>query len=131
MNENLDILRHSTSHLMAQAVKDLFPGVKVAIGPSIENGFYYDFDYDPGFTEEDLEKIEKRMKEIVAANVPIECKVMKRDEAIEYFTKMGETYKVKLLEDIHDAEVNTYTQGSFTDLCRGPHLPSTGKDKGF
>ena len=131
MNENLDILRHSTSHLMAQAVKDLFPGVKVAIGPSIENGFYYDFDYDPGFTEEDLEKIEKRMKEIIAANIPIECKVMKRDEAIEYFTKMGETYKVELLQDIHDAEVNTYTQGSFTDLCRGPHLPSTGKIKAF
>ena len=131
MNENLDILRHSTSHLMAQAVKDLFPGVKVAIGPSIETGFYYDFDYDPGFTEEDLEKIEKRMKEIIAANIPIECKVMKRDEAIEYFTKMGETYKVELLKDIHDAEVNTYTQGSFTDLCRGPHLPSTGKIKAF
>ena len=131
MNENLDILRHSTSHLMAQAVKDLFPGVKVAIGPSIENGFYYDFDYDPGFTEEDLEKIEKRMKEIIATNIPIECKVMKRDEAVEFFTKMGETYKVKLLEDIHDAEVNTYTQGSFTDLCRGPHLPSTGKIKAF
>ena len=131
MNENLDILRHSTSHLMAQAVKDLFPGVKVAIGPSIETGFYYDFDYDPGFTEEDLEKIEKRMKEIIAANIPIECKVMKRDEAIEYFTKMGETYKVELLKDIIDAEVNTYTQGSFTDLCRGPHLPSTGKIKAF
>jgi threonyl-tRNA synthetase len=131
MNENLDILRHSTSHLMAQAVKDLFPGVKVAIGPSIENGFYYDFDYDPGFTEEDLEKIEKRMREIIAANIPIECKVMKRDEAIEYFTKMGETYKVALLQDIDDAEVNTYTQGSFTDLCRGPHLPSTGKIKAF
>ena len=131
MNENLDILRHSTSHLMAQAVKDLFPGVKVAIGPSIETGFYYDFDYDPGFTEEDLEKIEKRMKEIVAANIPIECKVMKRDEAIEFFTKMGETYKVELLKDITDAEVNTYTQGSFTDLCRGPHLPSTGKIKAF
>jgi threonyl-tRNA synthetase len=131
MNENLDILRHSTSHLMAQAVKDLFPGVKVAIGPSIENGFYYDFDYDPGFTEDDLEKIEKRMNDLVTANVPIECKVMKRDEAIEFFTKMGETYKVELLKDINDAEVNTYTQGSFTDLCRGPHLPSTGKIKAF
>lgn len=131
MNENLDTLRHSTSHLMAQAVKDLFPGVKVAIGPSIENGFYYDFDYDPGFTEEDLEKIEKRMKEIIAANVPIECKVMKRDEAVEFFEKIGEPYKIELLKDINDAEVNTYTQGSFTDLCRGPHLPSTGKIKAF
>ncbi len=131
MNDNLDILRHSTSHLMAQAVKDLYPGVKVAIGPSIETGFYYDFDYDPGFTDEDLEKIEKRMKEIVAADIPIECKVMKHDEAIEHFTRMGETYKVELLKDIKDEEVNTYTQGSFTDLCRGPHLPSTGKIKAF
>jgi threonyl-tRNA synthetase len=131
MNENLDILRHSTSHLMAQAVKDLFPGVKVAIGPSIENGFYYDFDYDPGFTEEDLEKIEKRMKEISTANIPIECKMMKRDAAIEFFEKMGETYKVELLKNITDTEVNIYTQGSFTDLCRGPHLSSTGKIKAF
>jgi threonyl-tRNA synthetase len=131
MNETLDILRHSTSHLMAQAVKDLFPGVKVAIGPSIETGFYYDFDYEPGFTEEDLAKIEKRMQEIAHANVPIERKMMKRDEAIEFFTTMNEPYKVDLLKDISDPEVSTYTQGSFTDLCRGPHLPSTGKIKAF
>ena len=131
MNENLDILRHSTSHLMAQAVRDLFPGVKVAIGPSIENGFYYDFDYDPGFTEEDLVRIEKRMAEIVAANIPIERKMMKRDEAIEMFTRMGEPYKMSLLKQIKDSEVSTYTQGSFTDLCRGPHLPSTGVIKAF
>ncbi len=131
MGENLDILRHSTSHLMAQAVKDLFPEVKVAIGPSIETGFYYDFDYEPGFTEEDLERIEKRMKEIIAADIPIERKVMKRDEAIEYFDKNGEIYKVELLKDITDSEVNTFTQGSFTDLCRGPHVASTGKIKAF
>ncbi|HVN95783.1 MAG TPA: threonine--tRNA ligase [Syntrophorhabdaceae bacterium] len=131
MNENLDILRHSTSHLMAQAVRDLFPGVKVAIGPSIENGFYYDFDYDPGFTEEDLEKIEKRMKEIVASDIPIERKIMKKDEAIEMFTGMGEPYKVDLLNGMEDKEVTTYTQGSFTDLCRGPHLTSTGQIKAF
>ncbi len=131
MNENLDILRHSTSHLMAQAVRDLFPGVKVAIGPSIENGFYYDFDYEPGFTEEDLVRIEKRMAEIVAANIPIERKMMKRDEAIEMFTRMGEPYKIELLKQIKDSEVSTYTQGSFTDLCRGPHLPSTGVIKAF
>jgi threonyl-tRNA synthetase len=131
MNETLDILRHSTSHLMAQAVKDLFPGVKVAIGPSIETGFYYDFDYEPGFTEEDLAKIEKRMQEIAQANIPIERKMMKRDEAIEFFTTMNEPYKVDLLKDISDPEVSTYTQGSFTDLCRGPHLPSTGKIKAF
>ena len=131
MNENLDILRHSTSHLMAQAVKDLFPGVKVAIGPSIENGFYYDFDYDPGFTEEDLEKIEKRMKEIVAANVPIECKVMKRDEAIEYFTKMGETYKVELLKDI----TRCRSQHLYPGVLHGPMQRTSpalnGEDKGF
>ncbi|MBA4391237.1 MAG: threonine--tRNA ligase [Syntrophus sp. (in: bacteria)] len=131
MNETLDILRHSTSHLMAQAVKDLFPGVKVAIGPSIETGFYYDFDYDPGFTEEDLTKIEQRMKEIAQADIPIERKMMKRDEAIEFFTRMDEPYKVDLLKEISDPEVSTYTQGSFTDLCRGPHLPSTGKIKAF
>jgi threonyl-tRNA synthetase len=122
--EDLEMLRHSTSHLMAQAVRELFPGVKVAIGPSIENGFYYDFDYDPGFTEEDLPKIEKKMKEIALKDIPIEKKVLKRDEAIGMFRKMGETYKVELLESIDDPEVNTYVNGSFTDICRGPHLPS-------
>lgn len=129
--EDLEILRHSTSHLMAQAVRELFPGVKVAIGPSIENGFYYDFDYEPGFTEEDLPKIEAKMKELASQDIPIEKKVVKKDEAIEMFREMGETYKVELLEAIDDPEVNTYTQGSFTDLCRGPHLPSTGKIKAF
>ncbi len=129
--EDLEMLRHSTSHLMAQAVRELFPGVKVAIGPSIENGFYYDFDYDPGFTEEDLPKIEAKMQEIVSKDIPIEKKVLKKDEAVEMFRKMGETYKVELLESINDPEVNTYTQGSFTDLCRGPHLQSTGKIRAF
>ncbi|HBL24985.1 MAG TPA: threonine--tRNA ligase [Deltaproteobacteria bacterium] len=131
MDENLDIIRHSTSHLMAQAVRDLFPGVKVAIGPSIETGFYYDFDYEPGFTEEDLAKIEKRMHEIAAMNIPIERKVLKRQDAIAMFSEMGEPYKVELLEALTDDEVSTYTQGSFTDLCRGPHLPATGKIKAF
>lgn len=131
MDENLDIMRHSASHLMAQAVRDLFPGVKVAIGPSIETGFYYDFDYEPGFTEEDLVKIEKRMHEIAAMNIPIERKVLKRQDAIAMFSEMGEPYKVELLEALTDDEVSTYTQGSFTDLCRGPHLPSTGKIKAF
>ena len=129
--EDLEMLRHSTSHLMAQAVRELFPGVKVAIGPSIENGFYYDFDYEPGFTEEDLPKIEAKMKELVKKDIPIEKRVLKKDEAMDMFGKMGETYKVELLESIDDPEVNTYTQGSFTDLCRGPHLPSTGKIKAF
>jgi threonyl-tRNA synthetase len=116
---------------MAQAVKDLFSGVKVAIGPSIENGFYYDFDYEQGFTEEDLAKIEQRMKKIAEMDIPIERKMMKRDEAIEMFIEMGEPYKVDLLKEINDPEVSTYTQGSFTDLCRGPHLSSTGKIKAF
>lgn len=131
MDENLDIIRHSTSHLMAQAVQDLFPGVKVAIGPSIETGFYYDFDYDPGFTDEDLAKIEKRMGELAEMNIPIERRMIKRQDAIRMFTEMGEPYKVELLEALSDDEVSIYTQGNFTDLCRGPHLESTGKIKAF
>ncbi len=131
MDENLDMIRHSASHLMAQAVRDLYPGVRVAIGPSIETGFYYDFDYEPGFTEEDLPKIEKRMHELAAEDIPIERKVIKRQDAMAMFKEMGEPYKVELLEAIGDDEVSTYTQGSFTDLCRGPHLPSTGKIKAF
>ncbi len=131
MDENLETVRHSTSHLMAQAVKDLYPGVKVAIGPSIETGFYYDFDYEPGFTDEDLAKIEKRMHEISDMNIPIERKVLKRQDAIDLFYGMDEPYKVELLKDITDDEVSTYTQGSFTDLCRGPHLASTGQIKAF
>ncbi len=131
MDEKLDVIRHSTSHLMAQAVRDLFPGVKVAIGPSIETGFYYDFDYDPGFTDEDLAKIEKRMDELAAMDIPIERKTMKRQDAIKMFTDMGEPYKVELLDALTDDEVSIYTQGSFMDLCRGPHLESTGKIKAF
>ncbi|HNT43015.1 MAG TPA: threonine--tRNA ligase [Syntrophorhabdaceae bacterium] len=131
MDENLDMIRHSASHLMAQAVRDLYPGVRVAIGPSIETGFYYDFDYEPGFTEEDLPKIEKRMHELAAEDIPIERKVVRRQDAMAMFKEMGEPYKVELLEAIGDDEVTTYTQGSFTDLCRGPHLASTGKIKAF
>ncbi|MDD3847051.1 MAG: threonine--tRNA ligase [Syntrophorhabdaceae bacterium] len=131
MDENLDIIRHSASHLMAQAVRDLYPGVRVAIGPSIETGFYYDFDYEPGFTDEDLAKIENRMHEIAAMNIPIERKIIKRQDAIAMFSEMGEPYKVELLEAIADDEVSIYTQGPFTDLCRGPHLESTGRIKAF
>lgn len=125
--EGVDILRHSTAHVMAQAVKDLFPTAKITIGPSIETGFYYDFDYDPGFAEEDLPRIEERMKEIVAKDLPIRRRVLKRDEAIELFRREGEEFKVEILNDIADDEVSLYTQNGYTDLCRGPHLASTGR----
>lgn len=125
--EGIDILRHSTAHIMAQAVKDLFPTAKITIGPSIETGFYYDFDYDPGFVEEDLPRIEERMKEIVAKDLPIRRRVLKRDEAIELFRREGEEFKVEILNDIADDEVSLYTQNGYTDLCRGPHLASTGR----
>lgn len=125
--EGIDILRHSTAHIMAQAVKDLFPTAKITIGPSIETGFYYDFDYDPGFVEEDLPRIEERMKEIVAKDRPIRRRVLKRDEAIELFRREGEEFKVEILNDIADDEVSLYTQNGYTDLCRGPHLASTGR----
>ncbi|MBA4417440.1 MAG: threonine--tRNA ligase [Syntrophus sp. (in: bacteria)] len=131
MSKDLEILRHSTSHLMAQAVKELFSEVKVAIGPAIETGFYYDFDYEPGFTEEDLLKIEERMKEIARKDLPIERRILKKKEAREIFLTLGEQFKVELLDEIKDEEVSTYTQGAFTDLCRGPHLPSTGPIKAF
>lgn len=125
------MLRHSTSHVMAQAVQDLFPDAKVAIGPSIDTGFYYDFDYAPGFTEDDLVRIENRMKELVKMDLPIVRKMVKKEEAIEMFRKMGENFKVELVDAIEDPEVSLYTQGNFTDLCRGPHLPSTGKIGAF
>jgi threonyl-tRNA synthetase len=131
MKEDLEVLRHSTSHLMAQAVKELYPEALVAIGPSIETGFYYDFDYAPGFTEEDFPKIEDRMKEIVKRNIPIVRKVIKKEEARDLFGKMGEKYKMELLDVIEDDEVSIYTQEGFTDLCRGPHLASTGEIKAF
>lgn len=129
--EDLKILRHSTAHLMAHAVKELYPEAKVAIGPAIDTGFYYDFDYEPGFTEDDLAKIEERMHELARKDIPIIRRVVKREEAIEFFKGQGEQYKVELLEGIPDDEVSIYTQGDFTDLCRGPHLSSTGKIKAF
>ncbi len=129
--EALDMLRHSTSHLMAHAVKQLFPDVKVAIGPSIDTGFYYDFDYGPGFTEDDLVKIEVRMREIAKKDIPIERSIIKKEDALEMFKKQGEIYKIELLENIDDDEVSIYIQEDFTDMCRGPHLPSTGKIKAF
>jgi len=129
--EGLEILRHSTSHVMAMAVRELFPGVKVTIGPAIEDGFYYDFDFERPFREEDLSVIEEKMKEIVRANLPFERKELPAQEAIEFFQEQGENYKVELIRDLGAENVSLYTQGSFTDLCRGPHLPSTGQIKAF
>jgi threonyl-tRNA synthetase len=127
----LEILRHSTSHVMAMAVKELFPGVKVTIGPAIENGFYYDFDYERPFREDDLPKIEERMGEIIDADLPFVRRELSSYEAIDFFKAEGEDYKVELIEDLGEESLSIYTQGSFTDLCRGPHLPSTGKIKAF
>ena len=129
--DGLEIMRHSTSHVMAEAVKQLFPGVKVTIGPAIENGFYYDFDYERPFKEEDLPKIEEKMKEIINADLPFERREMTSQDAIELFRKEGENYKTEIIEDLGEEKVSVYTQGSFTDLCRGPHLPSTGNIKAF
>jgi threonyl-tRNA synthetase len=129
--EGQDILRHSTSHIMAQAVQELYPGIKISIGPSIENGFYYDFDYERPFTPEDLEKIETRMKEIMAKDLPIERKELSKQEALKFYQEKGENYKVELLEEMDDEKISVYSQSNFTDLCRGPHIPSTGKAKAF
>lgn len=128
--EALDIIRHSTAHLMAQAVKSLYPEAQVTIGPSIENGFYYDFSYVRPFTPEDLKAIEKKMDELVAKNIPLVRKEMKREEAIQFFLGLGEKYKAELIEAIPEGEtISLYEQGDFIDLCRGPHVPSTGKLK--
>lgn len=129
--EGLEILRHSTSHVMAMAVRELFPGVKVTIGPAIEDGFYYDFDYERPFKEEDLAAIEERMQEIAKADLPFYRKELSSEEAIDFFSKQGEDYKVELIEDLGAEQVSLYTQGSFTDLCRGPHIPSTRMIKAF
>ena len=128
--EALEIIRHSTAHLMAQAVKSLYPEAQVTIGPAIENGFYYDFSYTRPFTPEDLKAIEKKMDELVAKNFPIVRKEMKREEAIEFFLGLGEKYKAELVEAIPEGEtISLYEQGDFIDLCRGPHVPNTGKLK--
>lgn len=129
--EGLETLRHSTSHVMAMAVKDLFPGVKVTIGPAIENGFYYDFDYERPFRDEDLARIQEKMAEIIKANLPFERKEISAQEALDFFKNQGEEYKVELIRDLGMDKVSLYRQGTFTDLCRGPHLPSTGKIKAF
>ena len=126
--EGLEILRHSCSHIMAEAVKELWPDVQVTIGPAIENGFYYDFSRQEPFTTEDFDKIEASMHEIVKRHEQVDRKVLPRNEAIKFFKDLGEHYKAEIIEDLPESEViSLYSQGNFTDLCRGPHVPSTGK----
>jgi threonyl-tRNA synthetase len=130
--EGLDIIRHSTSHLLAQAVKQLYPDAQVTIGPVIDDGFYYDFSYPKGFTPEDLQKIEKRMEELVKQDLQVVREEVTRDAAIQIFREMGEEYKAQIIEDIPKDEIlSVYRQGEFMDLCRGPHVPNTGKLKAF
>ena len=130
--EGLDVIRHSTAHLLAYAVKELFPEAQVTIGPVIENGFYYDFSYKRPFTPDDLAAIEKRMAELAAKDEPVVRRVLPRDEAVAYFKGLGEHYKAEIIASIPSNEdVSLYREGSFEDLCRGPHVPSTGKLKHF
>ncbi len=132
-SEALDILRHSTAHLLAQATQRLFPDTQVTIGPVIDNGFYYDFARKTPFTPEDLEKIEAEMRKIVAEALPVERRVMAKDEAIAFFKDKGEIYKAQIIEDIipPGEEISLYAQGEWVDLCRGPHVPNTGKLRAF
>jgi threonyl-tRNA synthetase len=130
--DGLDVIRHSTAHLLAYAVKELFPEAQVTIGPTIEDGFYYDFAYKRPFTPEDLVAIEKKMAELAKKDEKVERKVLPRDEAVSYFKGLGEHYKAEIIESIPaDQDVSLYSEGAFTDLCRGPHVPSTGKLKHF
>ncbi len=130
--DGLDVIRHSTAHLLAYAVKELFPEAQVTIGPVIENGFYYDFAYKRPFTPEDLQAIEKKMAELAKKDEPVERKVLPRDDAVAYFKSIGEAYKAEIIASIPaNEDVSLYSEGKFTDLCRGPHVPSTGKLKVF
>ena len=130
--EGVEVLRHSTAHLLAQAVKELFPDAQVTIGPVIENGFYYDFSYKRPFTPDDLSQIEKRMTEIAKKDLPVQRKEMKRDDAVAFFNSIGEKYKAEIIASIPEKEtISLYGQGDWIDLCRGPHVPSTGKLKVF
>ena len=129
--EGLKVLRHSAAHIMAEAVKTIFPSARVTIGPDIEHGFYYDFDYERPFTPEDLEKIEAEMARSIAQDQPFERVVMSREEAKKVFLDMNETYKLEILDELEEDEVSLYRHGDFIDLCRGPHVPSTGYVKSF
>ncbi|CAL1241146.1 threonine--tRNA ligase [Candidatus Methylocalor cossyra] len=130
--EGLEIIRHSTAHLLAQAVKALFPSAQVTIGPVVENGFYYDFAYERSFTPEDLAAIERKMEELAAQALPVRREVMAREQAIEFFLAQGERYKAEIIRAIPEGEeISLYSQGNFTDLCRGPHVPDTGRLRAF
>jgi threonyl-tRNA synthetase len=130
--DGVDVIRHSTAHLLAMAVQDLFPGAQVTIGPVIEDGFFYDFAYERAFTPDDLQKIEARMAEISQRDLPVQRVVMSRDEAVAAFEKLGEKYKVQIIQELPASEeISIYKQGDWMDLCRGPHVPSTGKLKAF
>jgi threonyl-tRNA synthetase len=130
--DGIDVIRHSTAHLLAQAVKELFPDAQVTIGPVIEDGFYYDFSYKRPFTTEDLAAIEAKMTELAKADQKVSRKVMARDEAVKFFTGLGEIYKAEIIASIPEKdEISLYGQGNWVDLCRGPHVPSTGKLKAF
>ncbi|HNK18736.1 MAG TPA: TGS domain-containing protein, partial [Piscinibacter sp.] len=130
--DGLEVIRHSTAHLLAYAVKELFPDAQVTIGPVIENGFYYDFSYKRPFTPEDLAAIEAKMAELAKKDEPVVRRVLPRDEAVAYFKGLGEDYKAEIISSIPQGEdVSLYREGKFEDLCRGPHVPSTGKLKHF
>ncbi|WP_444943887.1 threonine--tRNA ligase [Microbulbifer sp. ZKSA006] len=130
--EGLEVIRHSAAHLLAQAVKQLYPTAQVTIGPVIEDGFYYDFAYERQFTPEDLEKIEERMEVLAKEDVPVSRRLMPRKDAVKYFREMGEEYKAEIIDSIpSDEDISLYRQGDFEDLCRGPHAPSTGRLKAF
>jgi len=130
--EGIEVIRHSCAHLMAQAVKELYPNAQVTIGPVIDDGFYYDYFYEPGFTPDDLAKIEQKMEELIKNDIKITRSIKTRNEAIEFFRNINEEYKAQIIESIPENEkLSLYTQDTFTDLCRGPHIPSTGKIKAF
>src|SRR4030065_321831 len=129
--EGIEAYRHSASHIMAEAVKELFPEAKLAIGPAIEDGFYYDFDVEKPFTPADMEKIEKRMQEIIKRNAPFVREEISKKNAIKLFESTGRAYKIELINDLNDETISIYRQGGFVDLCRGSHVPSTGKIKAF
>ena len=130
--DGLEVIRHSTAHLLAYAVKELFPDAQVTIGPVIENGFFYDFSTKEPFTPDDLKRIEKKMTELANKDEPVTRRVLPRDEAVAYFKGLGEHYKAEIIASIPaDQDVSLYKEGAFEDLCRGPHVPSTGKLKHF